>query len=215
MKNIIIVLLLVTTVVASAQTEKRRVRFPFGIFHTKNQTINGFSVGAYTGLDDGDEPRNVHSNGIRLEPIGAGIISPLIPYSPISTTEEAYQMSVYNAPSEHINGLNLSPAGTICDCVVNGFSAGVIGQINTKVHGVSASVFINFTEKHSGVQLAAFNESYLMYGLQLGLSNTGGRVRGLQIGLFNHASNLKGLQLGLWNVNQKRKLPLLNWNFKK
>lgn len=203
-----------TAISTHPQSTKKVNRFPFGIFHKKNQTITGLSVGIYTGLESEEDPRNVRTNGIRLEAIGLGIVAPLLPYSPISTTEEAYQKSVYGAPSEWVNGFNLSPAGTICDCTVNGVSAGIIGQINRKVHGISASVFINFTEKHSGVQLAAFNESYLMYGLQVGVSNTGGRVRGLQIGLFNHSNNLRGVQLGLWNVNQKRKLPILNWNFK-
>jgi hypothetical protein len=52
-----------------------------------------------------------------------------------------------------------------------------------------------------GVQISAFN--YI---------NTGS---GLQIGLFNTSQNFKGIQIGLWNVNQKRKLPIINWNFKK
>jgi hypothetical protein len=39
-------------------------------------------------------------------------------------------------------------------------------------------------------------------------------MKGVQIGLINKSKKLKGLQIGLWNVNQKRKLPLINWNFK-
>jgi len=53
-----------------------------------------------------------------------------------------------------------------------------------------------------------------MNGLQIGISNTGRRARGLQIGLVNESDNLKGVQIGLWNVNKKRKLPIINWNFK-
>jgi hypothetical protein len=39
-------------------------------------------------------------------------------------------------------------------------------------------------------------------------------MSGLQIGIVNKSKNLRGIQIGIWNVNQKRKLPLLNWNFK-
>lgn len=38
--------------------------------------------------------------------------------------------------------------------------------------------------------------------------------KGLQIGIRNKSDNMKGIQIGLWNVNGKRKLPIINWNFK-
>ena len=37
------------------------------------------------------------------------------------------------------------------------------------------------------------------------------KVNGLQIGLFNRCVELNGFQIGLWNVNEKRKLPIVNW----
>lgn len=37
---------------------------------------------------------------------------------------------------------------------------------------------------------------------------------GVQIGAVNQAKKLKGIQFGLWNVNEKRSLPIFNWNFK-
>ena len=40
-------------------------------------------------------------------------------------------------------------------------------------------------------------------------------MRGLQIGVVNKSKNLRGIQIGIWNVNQKRRLPLINWNFKR
>ena len=75
---------------------------------------------------------------------------------------------------------------------------------------------------------ALFNDAYYMNGLQVGFSNNGHKIKGLQIGilgnnthemkgvqigLINKSKKLKGLQIGLWNVNQKRKLPFINWNF--
>lgn len=214
MKRILILLVLIgSTTAVMAQSPKRKNHFPFGTFHQKNSNINGISVGLYSDFDN-DEDRNVHTNGIRLEPVGLGIFSPLIPNSPISGTEGAFRAIIASPPSELINGFNLSPAGTVCNCITNGVSAGLIGQINMQVSGISASMIINLSERTNGIQLAMFNESYAMNGLQVGISNTGRRARGLQIGLFNESDNLKGIQIGLWNVNQKRKMPILNWNFK-
>jgi len=77
---------------------------------------------------------------------------------------------------------------------------------------------------------ALSNDAYYMNGLQVGFGNNGFRTKGIQIGLFrnnakemkglqigliNKSERFKGLQIGLWNVNQKRKLPLINWNFKR
>lgn len=77
---------------------------------------------------------------------------------------------------------------------------------------------------------ALFNDAYYMNGLQTGFSNYAYRtncvqlsilgngskeMKGVQIGLFNKAVKLRGIQIGAWNVNQKRKLPIINWNFKR
>jgi hypothetical protein len=45
-------------------------------------------------------------------------------------------------------------------------------------------------------------------------ANFGKKCRGLQIGAFNKCDDFKGIQIGWWNENEKRKLPLINWNFK-
>jgi len=215
MKTLLLIALFLITTIAYAQLPKRANRFPVSTFHKKNLNINGLSVGLYSGYGDfADSMRNVHTNGIRLEAIGLGILGPLLPKSPISEDEDDFMELMAKPASEQINGLNLSPAGTICDCIVNGISAGAIGQINRQVSGVSASIIMNMAERHNGVQLAMFNESFAMNGLQIGVSNYSYKTRGIQIGLFNQSKNLKGIQIGLWNRNQKRKLPILNWNFK-
>jgi hypothetical protein len=48
-----------------------------------------------------------------------------------------------------------------------------------------------------------------------GVFNKTKKGNGVQIGLVNMAKEMRGVQIGLWNVNQKRKLPLINWNFKR
>ncbi|MFD2288900.1 hypothetical protein GJU39_23125 [Pedobacter petrophilus] len=208
--------LLACTITAAAQIPERTNHFPVGSFHKKNSNIHGIGVGLYSGIDEGPKDiqfRNVHINGIKLEAIGLGILVPLMPSSPVAQDEEELQEYMATPLSEKVNGLNISPAGTASDCFTNGISAGLIAQVGRQVNGISASTIMNFAQKHNGIQVAMFNEAYVMNGLQLGLANRSGRARGLQIGLVNHSTNFKGVQLGFWNTNQKRKLPILNWNF--
>jgi hypothetical protein len=80
-------------------------------------------------------------------------------------------------------------------------SLGGWAHYNYKVNGVSGVLWVNFTEIIRGLQFSLlWNDSY--------------ETKGVQIGLINRSKKLKGFQIGLWNINQKRKLPLINWNFK-
>ena len=194
-------------------------RFPIWTFHEKNVNIHGISVGLVS-TGTSERNTNTNTNGIRLELIGIGILIPMIPNIP--TFEERY--------SERINGLNLSTLGTACDCLTNGISVGGVGQINYQVNRISLSAMINITQKQNGIMVATVNYSHTMNGLQLGFNNNGEEIkgvqvaltinetekmRGLQIGVVNKSENLRGIQIGIWNVNQKRRLPLINWNFKR
>jgi hypothetical protein len=210
------VLLLLTFIFTAhflfAQLPKRKNYFPAWSFHQRNSNISGFSVGLGS---LSNSVMNVRSNGIRIEAIGAGIIVPLIPRSPIPTSDTVDVTLPKDKISEVINGINLATTGSVCDCVISGINLGVMGHINYQVNGFTAVVFMNFVQKLNGLQLAMFNDTYQMNGVQLGLFNVGVKTKGLQLGLFNKAKNLQGVQLGLWNVNSKRKLPLLNWGTKK
>ena len=192
-------------------------RFPIWTFHEKDVNIHGISVGLGSTIIS---ERNTNTNGIKLELIGLGIFVPLVPDIP--TFEKQH--------SERINGLSLSALGTVCDCLTNGVSVGGGGQINYQVNGISLSAMMNITQKQNGIMIATVNYSHTMNGLQLGFNNNGfeingvqvaltinetEKMRGLQIGIVNKSENFKGIQIGFWNVNQKRKLPLINWNFKR
>jgi len=75
-----------------------------------------------------------------------------------------------------------------------------VGQLNAKVNGISAAIMVNYAGVHNGIQVAMFNDTY--------------KTKGIQAGICNKSKHTKGLQIGLWNINERRKLPLLNWNFK-
>ena len=185
---------------------------PIWTFHQDSINIHGISIGLWS---VNGEPRHTNTNGIKLELIGVGILIPLIPRSPIVETDSAFIKLKQEPLSERINGLNLSASGSACHCLTNGVTAGFVGQIHYQVNGISASLFMNFTQKHNGIMTAMFNYAYYMNGLQVGLGNNGFRTKGVQIGLFNKSEKFKGIQIGLWNVNHRRKLPIINWNFKR
>ena len=225
-KAITTLVLLLFTLQSYGQVVKKKNYFPIWTFHKDSINIHGISIGLWS---FSDEPRFTNTNGIKIELVGVGIGIPLIPRSPIVQSDSSFKKLKQEQLSERINGFNLSASGTVCHCLTNGLTAGFIGQINFQVNGISSSLFMNFSQKHNGVMTAMFNDAYYLNGLQIGIGNSGYKttglqigalsngtkeMNGLQIGLFNRSEKLKGIQIGLWNVNQKRKLPLINWNFK-
>lgn len=99
-----------------------------------------------------------------------------------------------------ISGLSISGGGVMsdfkmCGLAINGLISGM-----TEVNGVQITGLLNVNQEFKGVTIG-------------GLYNTSVKGRGLQIGLINICKDLKGIQLGIWNVNSKRKLPFINWNF--
>ncbi len=218
-------ILLLITFCSYGQVEERKDYFPIWTYHQSGITIHGISLGLWSSLN---APKYTNTNGIKIELIGLGVLVPLIPRSPVAENDSTFLKLTKEPISEIINGLSISASGAVCDCITNGISTGLIGQINFQVNGISSSIFMNFAQRHNGIQIAFFNESYYMRGLQLGISNygvkskglqigignSGTETRGLQLGLFNKSKKLKGVQIGLWNVSQNRKLPIINWNFK-
>jgi hypothetical protein len=185
---------------------KRRI---IGTFHSKDKIYNGLSFGfASTMADD----RNVKTNGLRLEVPGIGFLSFMGNGFP--NAKEPFDLTNYRF-SEVINGLNVS-TGSWCNCNYNGLTIAAVGQYGKLGRGFSLAGGWNIIDKQNGLQIALIaNSSYYMEGIQISAFNYINTGSGLQLGLFNESKNFKGIQIGLWNVNQKRKLPIINWNFKK
>ena len=207
-KTVCIIWALLFAAVLNAQ----RHYFPAWTFHAKNARIHGLSLG-FVNLDRG--PKNTVTNGVRAELLGLGILIPMMPQSPVVASDSALLKTYGEQPYEKVNGLNLSVSGSLCNCVINGGSAGYIAQIIRKVNGVSAALAINIVQLSNGIQVAAmFTDSYRNNGLQAGCFNNGVYNKGLQVGIINHSAELRGIQIGLWNRNGRRAMPLLNWQFK-
>lgn len=200
MRFLFLFCILINSIFLYSQSDsiKRKNRILLWTYHEKNTNTHGVSLGL------GSIPskkRNVITNGIKIEAIGVGIFVALAPFSPISENKDSFDTLRLQPRSENINGIALSLSGTACNCVTNGVTLGGWAHYNYEVNGVSGVLFVNFTEVIRGLQFSVlWNDSY--------------ETKGVQIGLVNRSKNLIGVQFGLWNINQKRKLPLFNWNFK-
>ena len=139
------------------------------------------------------------SHGLNFQLIGQGLFIPLnvqeFSFDSLLLKPDTLLFTTQNARSLH-NGLLLSIFGTYTD-----FSNGIV-----------LSAGCSFGRKVNGLAFNLFaNKYYVANGIELGIQNQAYKVSGLQIGLFNRCVVLNGLQIGLWNVNEKRKLPIVNW----
>jgi len=187
-------------------------RLPIWTFHTSNTNIYGISAGVATVRSE--PKRNVNTVGVKIELIGVGLVLGLTE-SPIAEDEIEFKKYFEEPMSEKIHGFALSPLGSICDCSVNGVTIDGFGHYYFKTNGISLAGIMNFTQVINGFQFAlVYNFSYRTNGLQTALFNFSKESNGIQFGIVNNTAKLRGIQIGLWNVNSKRKLPLINWNFK-
>ncbi|MES2765304.1 MAG: hypothetical protein V4642_05520 [Bacteroidota bacterium] len=201
--------------------------FPIWTFHDDSVNIHGFSIGISTLKSD----INTHTNGIKIELIGAGLFYPLFPSHPTALDESSFQTIKAGPIAQRINGLNLSMSGTWCHCITNGLLIGAVSQYNFQVNGISGSFITNISQIHNGIQISAINRSFIMNGVQIGFAGNNVHIangiqigvmvnstvimRGVQVGFLNFADDLKGIQIGVWNVNQDRSFPFFNWSFLK
>jgi hypothetical protein len=185
---------------------KKRV---IGTFHQRNVQHNGLSFGFASTMADS---MNGKTNGLRLEVPGIGMISFMGNGFPNAT--EPFDLTNFKY-SEVINGLNIS-SGSWCECNYNGLTIGLVGQFGVLGNGLSLAGGWNIIDKQNGLQVSMLaNSSYYMNGVQIAAYNFANTGKGLQVGIRNKSKKFKGVQIGIWNTNEKRSLPIVNWNFGK
>ena len=181
MKNIYLFIIVIFSLKSFSQDIERKNHYLFWTYHQKNANTHGISLG----LGSFKQSMNNYTNGLKIELIGMGVLLPLIPKSPIASSEIEYENLMKTPISERINGIVISGAGTVCDCTTNGINIGLIGHSNRKLNGISIALVMNIAQKNNGIQISAFNESFYMNGLQVGLTNYSYNTNGIQIGLLN------------------------------
>jgi len=216
-----------------AQHTKQKIRGPIWITDDANTDVIGLSLAAYPkGIFQGWDTPMSRTFGVKLE------LSPLSPFfflapqSPLqSDSDKDFQNVLQGNPSEKIYGLNLE-TGNFVEKDIYGISLTAFLHYSRKNNGISLAGVSNTIERGNGLIMAfggngvyqangamiAFwgNSAHNFSGVQISAENyINGRGTGVQIGLFNKATNFRGIQLGLWNKNDKRSLPILNWQFSK
>lgn len=144
------------------------------------------------------------SHGINLQIIGQGFFIPLnrkaFGYKSTLQGDSSWMVKSKN-PSDYKaihNGLLLSSFGTLTD----------------KTNGIVLSSWCSLGYEMNGITINLISSKYVsLNGLSISINNEANSVKGVQVGIINRTSRLKGFQIGIWNVNDKRKLPLINWSF--
>ena len=212
MKRItILVIILCSSVFSFSQNDtinynkKKTNRYVIWLIPSTANNIYGFAIGPIGSEAICNRPYTKYSYGINLQIIGQGIFQTFyISKFKFKDFKEFIHKDSTNsnnpAPIRAMhNGLIFSPFGTFTE------------QIN----GISFSLWMSMGQKVNGI---SFNLLWNLYGqvngISIGLVNHANITKGVQIGLFNNSKILKGFQFGLWNKNEKRSLPIMNWQFK-
>jgi len=181
-------------------------KYIIGFIPSKANNIFGIAIGPIGSEAICDKPYTKYSHGLNIQIPGQGILQ--VFYILNSPFKQAYKTEIIE--NEFImkdtsfkrvihNGLLLSLLGTFSD-QVNGVSISGWMSLGKNINGVSANLLWNLYYEINGLSIGVFNSSLVM--------------QGVQIGFINKTIKLKGVQIGFWNRNEKRSLPLVNWNFK-
>ncbi|MFZ4930051.1 LA_2272 family surface repeat-containing protein [Chryseobacterium sp. Mn2064] len=168
------------------------------------RNVNGILFKYYDQEED-FTPKKVNGLGIGCNVTGI-FLPPLMLFSLPSLQSWDFGNNYAVAPKQRmnkINGLQLSLIN-MEPTITNGLEVSLSSNISTYAvtNGMSVSPFFNLHHEMNGFSVAPF-------------ANVGQKCRGIQIGLYNKCGDFRGIQIGMWNENGKRKLPLINWNFKK
>lgn len=203
-----------------SQAQGRKTIGPVWTFNQPNTDVIGIALGI--------SPKEIFRDttlsrtfGVRVDISPLGLLSPLIPKSPVGSGDP-------NNPEEIINGLNLSTGSFRIN--TNGIGIGLMAQYHYRSNGISIAGMQNMAEVQNGISVAPMgNDIDTLRGIAIGFGNSSAQVRGIQlgafnditrqgvgiqVGIFNKAKKLRGFQIGLWNKNEKRSLPFINWQFK-
>jgi hypothetical protein len=139
------------------------------------------------------------SFGINIQLIGQGI------FVPMNRDVFRFEQLLKNPMPELVDQISARASHS-------GLLISTFGTYTDVSNGLVLSAGFSYGRKMNGFALNLCSGKYIhVNGIELGVQNQAHKVNGLQVGLFNRCVELNGLQIGLWNVNEKRKLPLINW----
>lgn len=211
MKSILItILILLFATFSFSQSDslefdkKAKNRYVIWFIPSAAKNIYGIAIGPVGSEVICDKPYTKFSHGLNIQIPGQGILQTFyinkFKLTGLYGKEDSTSLSIQDTlPKRAIhNGLLISPLGSFTD-QVNGISLSLWMSMGKKVNGLSFNLLWNLYKEVNGVTV--------------GLVNHVDTMKGLQIGLVNNTNKLRGFQIGIWNKNEKRSLPIINWNF--
>lgn len=186
--------------------KKANDRYGCWLIPSASKNIYGIAIGPVGSEAICNRPYTKYSHGLNIQILGQGFFQIFYinkkNFKDFNENDNSDSLSIQNMlPKRAIhNGLLISPLGTFTD-QINGVSLSMWMSMGTKINGLSFNLLWNLYKQVNGITIGFFNNSAV--------------TKGLQIGLINKTIELKGFQFGLWNQNEKRSLPLINWNLKK
>jgi hypothetical protein len=213
MKRILMMTVLLSVALISfSQTDslevdkKKKNRYVAWLIPSAATNIYGIAIGPVGSEAICNRPYTKYSHGLNIQIPGQGFFQTFYINSGSGKhlyTRKEQDLAVPSADTilkkaVH-NGILISPLGTFTD-QVNGASFSLWMSLGKKINGISFNLLWNLYDKINGVSV--------------GLVNHTGTTKGVQIGFVNKTAKLRGFQFGLWNKNEKRSLPLINWNFR-
>ncbi len=196
-----------------AQSKKKVKRWPIWFTPSKADVINGITISPLESFYFfKKKPQQL--NGLVIHAVGTMLLGPLIPGDPnVRIVKDNPELSEEELVSAKLREDTTITSGASC----NGVLISVSGTITKTFNGVNISPFCARNIFSNGFFLNAFyNFNHHLKGVAVAaLYNSSFEVRGVQIGLFNYTHKLEGMQIGLWNVHKNRKLPIINWGFKR
>jgi hypothetical protein len=188
----------------SIPDSKMKNRYVIRLIPSAAKNIYGLAIGPVGSEAICNRPYTKYSHGLNLQIPGQGL----------------FQVFYINKVDDHF--FAGSDTGRIVfqdtipeRAVHNGLLISVLGTFTDQVNGISISLWMSMGKKVNGL---SFNLLWNLYseinGVSFGLVNYAGAIKGIQIGLINKTKEIRGFQFGLWNINEKRSLPFINWNFR-
>ena len=177
--------------------EKIVKRSPAWFTPSKTDVINGITLSPLESFYFFNK-RPQKLNGLVIHGVSVMLLAPLL-------LDDINQRFIKNHRGLSEEALNLAKLAEDSSGLWDGFDC----------NGVLLSATGTCTRYFNGVNISIWaGRNVFARGLSINaLYNSSFEVRGAQIGLINYTHRLRGIQVGLWNVNRKRKLPIVNWDF--
>ena len=181
-------------------------KYVIGFIPSKANNIFGIAIGPFGSEVICDKPYTKYSHGLNIQIPGQGILQTFYIFN--SPFKQVYKNKI-------IDDEFIKKDTSFKRAIHNGLILSLLGTFTDQVNGVSISGWMSLGKNINGVSInLLWNLYYEINGLSIGIFNSTLVMNGIQIGFINRTVKLKGVQVGLWNRNEKRSLPLINWNFK-